>query len=162
MTLEYLHSILHYNPDTGVFTWKVDRNSRVKVGSIAGTTDKDGYRIHIIDGKSYKAHRLAWLYMTGKPPSHIIDHKNLNPSDNSWKNLREATDSQSQANKRVGKNNKTGYKGVSYSSRDGVYIAHIRHNKKVIHLGTFRCPKAAYEVYCDHARKYHGEYARTQ
>jgi len=60
LTEESLKQHLHYNPDTGVFTWVLPRARRVKIGDIAGNTNNRGYlRISIYD-RSYLAHRLPF------------------------------------------------------------------------------------------------------
>ena len=61
---------------------------------IAGSVTGVGYRQIQIDGIFYYASRLAWFYMTKEWPEFIVDHENENKEDNSWDNLREATDSQ--------------------------------------------------------------------
>ena len=87
-TLNYLRSILTYDPETGIFTNRVQRGLRGDIGKPTGSYDKDGYVILQINGKKYKAHRVAWLWMTGEWPEHEIDHKDGQPWNNVWLNLR--------------------------------------------------------------------------
>ena len=97
LTVERLRELLSYDPATGKFLWRVGRQC-MRAGAVAGATEVQGYRVIKIDGKIYKAHRLAWLYVTGEWPPEEIDHKNTDPQDNVWSNLRLATHSQNQAN----------------------------------------------------------------
>jgi citrate synthase len=90
LTAEELRRVLHYDPDTGIFTWKVTLSNRNPAGKKAGCIDHYGYIMMSIHGKRYKAHRLAWLYMTGAWPTNQIDHKFNNRSDNRFSELREA------------------------------------------------------------------------
>lgn len=92
-----------------------------------------------------------------------VDHINGDGLDNRKENLRIATNSQNQANKKVSKNNKTGLKGVSPIYTKGYfcgYKAQISHQNKVIYLGCFPTPEDAHEVYKQAAKKYHGEFAK--
>lgn len=102
LTAERLRAVLEYNPATGDFTRLIDcggRGTKSRVGSVAGRPHHRDGRIDImIDRKSYAAHRLAFLWMTGKWPSRVVDHINRNPSDNRWSNLRPATISQNNTN----------------------------------------------------------------
>ena len=76
---------LHYDPDTGIFTWlKMSRQPK-RLGSVAGGRC-DGYIQIYLDGLIYRAHRLAWLYMTGEWPVGYLDHKNGVRDDNRWCN----------------------------------------------------------------------------
>jgi len=108
ITQQELKELLHYNPETGIFTRKTKVNRNKVIGSIAGTTDFHGYVAIAIDGKKYKAHRLAWLYMYGKFPDNCIDHINNITTDNRIVNLRDATLSQNQCNKKINVNNSSG------------------------------------------------------
>ena len=113
LTAERLREVLDYGPDTGVFTWKIRTNSRVKVGDVAGALRPDGYIQISIDGRLHRAHRLAWLYVTGESPPDQIDHINGVRDDNRIANLRLATSAENKQNLRRAKSrNKTGFLGV--------------------------------------------------
>ena len=90
VTQERLKELLDYDPDTGLFTWKVRRSRSALVGSIAGRVDKEGYICIKVDQKNYYGHRLAMLWMTGEWPSDEVDHINRIRSDNRYGNLRNA------------------------------------------------------------------------
>ena len=87
ITQEELKELLRYNPDTGVFTWVKPVSKRIKVGTIAGS-DSHGLTIIVINKKRYRAHRLAWLYMTGEWPTYDIKFVNEQQDDLSWNNLK--------------------------------------------------------------------------
>jgi hypothetical protein len=104
LTQERLQEVLEYNPDTGIFVWKINKGSRARKGQIAGCADKKvgNKPVYIgirIDGKLYDAQRLAFLYMNGEFPKLLVDHKNRNGLDNRWENLKEVTYSESNKNK---------------------------------------------------------------
>src|ERR1700719_1662744 len=101
-----LRELLSYDPETGVFRWLVRKRQNVKAGDVAGSFDGCGYCKISIDRRAYKAHRLAWLYMTGEWPPAEIDHINMNRADNRFANLRLATRHQNMANQRLYANNK--------------------------------------------------------
>ena len=115
LTQELLKEHLHYNQDTGVFTWVKPIANSLQVGDLAGCYDGDGYRIISLYNKPYKAHRLAFLYMEGVlPPEDIdVDHIDRIASNNAWNNLRLATRSQNQFNS-VTKTGISGIKGVTF------------------------------------------------
>lgn len=154
-----LKEALHYNTETGDFTWLVSTSNRVRVGQIAGNATGHEYHRIRIDGGLYYAHRLAVLYVTGEWPSNKVDHKNINKKNNGWHNLREATNQQNSANTPVSKNNGVGLKGVS---RDGKrYRAHITVDGKYTHLGSFVDPKDAHAAYVKAANDNFNSFARS-
>lgn len=148
LTSDRLRDVLHYNPDTGVFTWKVDNGRMGKAGCEAG--GKLGkYRGIAIDGVRFQAHRLAWFYVNGRwPEKGCIDHGNGNELDNKKSNLREATNGENMQNQTVAhKNNKTGLLGAHFQSKTGRYVATIRTNGVVRTIGSFNTAEDAHEAY---------------
>lgn len=108
---EQLLSFLHYNPDTGDFTWLVSTAQRVKVGDIAGGYTH-GYKRIVLCGQNYAAHRLAFLYMTGSFPPEQVDHINGVRDDNRWSNLRAVSQGTNLKNQAMKSNNTVGVSGV--------------------------------------------------
>lgn len=158
LTYERLREQLTYNPETGEFRWAV-RKQKVKLGSVAGKVKKSGYIEIRLDLLSYQAHRLAWLYMTGKWPLGDIDHINRNPGDNRFENLREASRSQNLCNVGALATSATGVRGVDLHKASGKYRARIRANGKRIELGLFTTLGEAKEAYAVARNAHHGEFA---
>jgi len=132
LTQERLKELLHYNPDTGAFTWRV-RRRRIPAGSPAGCISGTGYVTMRVDGYQYLAHRLAWLYMEGYLPENTVDHENCVYGDNRWINLREATNQCQMRNRGVFTCNTSTIKGVWWSERKKrwrvqIGIAHMPHH----------------------------------
>lgn len=158
LTQERLKSVLSYNPETGVFTW-IEPIGRAVVGARAGGINAAGYRTIGVFGKRYRSNRLAFFWMTGVWPQHIIDHHDRNTENDRWENLREATPSQNNANQKARVGKKCRLKGV-FPGPKGVFYSQIATNNRSTHLGTFRCPAAAYFAYIVAADKLYGEFAR--
>lgn len=159
--LSELKELICYDYETGIFTYKKSRG-KLKVGSVAGSLRKDGYLQIKFNKKSYLSHRLAWFYVYGYFPKNEIDHINGNKEDNRILNLRECTRQENEYNKTLRKDNKTGYKGVSYRQDVKKYVASIRVNKIKKYLGFFDNEKEAYVAYINAARKYHGEFLKCE
>jgi hypothetical protein len=98
--------------------------------------------------------------MYGSFPSYEIDHENGIKDDNRIANLRDATHSDNQRNQGMYRNNKTGYKGVHWASRQRKYVAQCSVNGREHNLGLFETPELAYQAYCDFAATHHGEFFR--
>ena len=137
LTQEYLRDVLDYQPETGVFTWKISPNKRIRVGDATGTSLSSGYRRVRVLGTSYRAHRLAWFYVHGEWPPEQIDHINGVRDDNRIKNLRCATYTENQKNKRRGKNNTSGVVGVSWNKQRQKWHVVIKVNRQDIFLGLY-------------------------
>jgi hypothetical protein len=161
LTAERLRNLLHYDPHTGQFTWLAKARGGVTVGYVTGYRSKRGDIVITVDYVQRKAHRLAWLYMTGEWPKEDIDHKNGNSADNRWVNLREATVSQNLANQRIRSNNTSGFKGVTWDKAKRKWAAQIRVKGRHIHIGRFASAEEAHSAYCDAAKRHFGEFARA-
>lgn len=146
ITQKILKEILTYHPETGVFTWRIGR-PKAAAGSVAGCLNWKGYWVIGVNGKRYRAHRLAWLYTYGEMPKSTIDHINHNKLDNRIKNLREVTNAQNHKNMGMQKNNKTGFRGVSYAKDRGKFVARIKDGDIYRCLGYFNCATAAAIAY---------------
>jgi hypothetical protein len=137
ITHQELIQIIKYDIDTGLFTWKKFRGGSAKKNTLAGTIDKEGYRVIKINCKIYKAHRLAWFYTYGVFPTKDLDHINQIKNDNRIINLREVTNSQNHQNRGVNKNNSSGHKGVYWNNFHNKWQTNIGLNGKLQHIGYF-------------------------
>lgn len=144
ITQDYLKSLITYNPDTGLFTHTKSRGGYV-AGAIAGGKTKLGYWRISIDSKLYLAHRLAFLYMTGELPQGNVDHKDGDPANNVWSNLRLCTQAQNVHNQ---KGHGQYYKNVYFTNggRNKPYNVKIEHNRVVRSYGYYATPEEANEV----------------
>jgi hypothetical protein len=134
-------------------------NNGLQAGSIVGSKDKDGYLKTLIKRKPYRVHRLVWIMHYGYEPK-ILDHINGIPDDNRIENLREATLSQNNLNRRMHKRNTTGYKGVSWIAPRQLYRASLC-IKGIKHVfGHYKTAEEAYEVYCKEVHIRCGEFGR--
>jgi len=162
LTAERLRELLHYDPETGVFTRACDslggHGTQViaRKGDIAGgICSKWGYRKISVAGHSYRANRLAWLYVTGRWPEGQIDHWNGIRSDDRFDNLRDVSQAVNLQNRRTASPQSiSGILGVS-PSKKGRWRAQISINNRNRFLGDFDNPQAAHEAYLTAKRKLH-------
>lgn len=150
LTAELLRSLLHYDPQTGVFT-------RIPSGRKVGTISVRGAVVINLLRRSFYAHRLAWLYVHGQWPVDEIDHISGDQTQNMIRNLREATRGQNAQNKRAAskKNKSSGMLGVTWAIHANKWKAQIAVNYKTYHLGYFTDPKEAHHAYVLAKRKLH-------
>jgi len=142
LTQARLKELLHYDADTGIFTWAKKPSNRILIGSIAGS-NKGKYLYIRINKTDHLAHRLAWLYVNGHQPKHQIDHINHDSKDNRIYNLRDVTQSANMQNSSMHKRNTSGVTGVAFIRSRGVWEAKITANRKFKFLGYFNCITAA-------------------
>jgi hypothetical protein len=160
LTQARLKELLHYDPETGVFTWLIAQ-SKYKPGDVAGTKFGYGYLAVRFDGKQFLLHRLAWLYVTGSFAPEI-DHRNGNGigKDNRFENLRDCSHRQNSWNTKLKTTNTSGHKGVHWCKNRGMWTASIRGSGKRTNLGYFNFAEDASEAYKAKAKELHGEFYR--
>ena len=165
LSADEVRSAVDYDPETGVMTWRYihSRNSKAnirRIGTPVGTKCKKTNRIVVrLYGRIYKVHRLAWIWMTGEWPEDFIDHINRDPSDNSWSNLRIASNSENQSNRTAPSDNKSGHKGVHWHKNTSKWIVQIQRDGKQITVGRFDDVDAAGAAYQSAARTLFGQFA---
>lgn len=156
ITQQFLKSVLDYDPETGLFTWIKHMHRK---GKVAGSSNGNGHIQICFKGKMYLAHRLAFLYMTGKFPERIVDHINRDRSDNSWRNLRESDLSQNCCNIKKRKDNTSGHRGVFWRKDSQKWRVIVAKNKRRMYLGDYEDLELASLVAQEARAKYHGEFA---
>ena len=155
---------LDYIPSTGAFWWKERPGNAwwnaTHAGKSAGSLSGSGYIYINVHRLPYRAHRLAWMWMTGKWPETEIDHIDGNPSNNAWRNLREASRNENSRNRHIQRNNSTGTRGVSYNNRRDQWIVRVMVNRHSHFGGWFHDLEGAMRVRNELARRLHGKFAR--
>ena len=134
-----LREVLDYDPDTGIFTWKVRVSTHCRPGDEAGSPHARGYVVIGLDRCVYLAHRLAWFYVHGEWPEAEIDHRNGVRTDNRLSNLRLATSTQNKQNRRNARGT-TPFRG-RWKAQIGLG------NKVTKYLGMFDTEEEAHQAY---------------
>jgi hypothetical protein len=159
ITQERLRELVKYDEVTGLFTWNKQRPKCV-IGCVAGRIGVYGYIQIRIEGKTYTAHRLAFLYVTGSFPVNQVDHINGVKNDNRWSNLRAATHYQNQCNRLPQGNNTSGVPGVYFERSVNKWTAAVKANGKLHFLGRFSNKEDAVHAVRVARPKLHGDFAR--
>lgn len=113
-----------------------------------GRSNNTGYNVYM--------HNLVIKPSEGK----MIDHINGYGLDNRKGNLRECTLKENVRNRKRDKDNKSGYKGVSWVEISKKWRARITYEGKQIQLGYYEDKRDAAQAYNKAALKYYGEFAR--
>lgn len=154
---EELKQYYKYLPDTGELILIKSRCNADKqklnkpIGSLGGPERRRTWVVKH-KGKSYYISRIAWLLMTGKDPGLLlVEHKNRNPKDNRWENLRLATEAENNYNKIF----------VGYSQRKdtGLYRVRVTLDKKRITVGNFKTEEEAKKAAQDARKLFYREFA---
>lgn len=154
LTHQRLKEVLSYDPESGHFFWLNPASNRVRRGDCAGTLGLNGYIYIGVDGKRYLAHRLAMFYMEGCMPADMVDHINGISTDNRNCNLRHASVTVNNENRRGAQaNNSIGVLGVSPSR--GKFKAQIQVSGNNLFLGRFSTIESAQAAYIEARRALH-------
>jgi HNH endonuclease len=156
ITAERVRELLHFEPETGVLIWRARSAtaSRVRIGCAAGGLRKDGYRVIEIDGRGYRAHRIAWLLVHGTWPSVEIDHVNGMRDDNRIANLRDVSKSVNKQNVRRARAD-SGHGFIGATRTRGRWQSVITVDGKRVHLGMFARGEDASAAYLAAKRRLH-------
>ncbi len=152
LTHARLRELLHYQPETGVFT-NLHKRGRLGAGMRAGSMDREGYRVINVDKRRYRAGRLAWFWVHGEWPQQQIDHIDGNHDNDAIANLRDAEP-------RINAQNKHGATRISKTGKLGVYrngsgfMAQASIGGRAVYLGTYRSAEEAERV-AKQARRAH-------
>ncbi len=156
----YYREIFEYIEETGDLVWRhrEDRSSQWNgryAGKVAGSkmycTTGGPYIVVNVANNPTLAHRIIWIYLYGYVPDKL-DHWDGNGLNNRRNNIREATQSENQANNHLMR------RGVE--QRGNSFRARIKVDGAIIQLGSYRTYEQAQAVYNEAADKYYGEYAR--
>ena len=137
LTQKRLKEVLNYNPVTGVWRrLKALSNSVKNIKIVGGICKTHGYRRMSIDGVRYRSNRLAWMYMEGYFPEHVVDHKDKIRHNDKWDNLRAITQQCNMKNCKISVASKTDITGVNIH-KNGKFFTYININGTKKHLGYF-------------------------
>lgn len=143
----------------GILYRKVSLSPRTKVGDLAGFKKDTGYIYASVNGSVVGVHRIIYLMHFGYLPK-MVDHIDMNRSNNCISNLREATHAENQRNTTLKRSNTSGIKGVSWCKAMKNWTAQICVNRRTINLGFYGDKEFARSIVESARQKFHGEFAR--
>jgi hypothetical protein len=152
LTQQRLQQVLHYEPGTGTFRWRMQEDLDCRAGGIAGCSMRSAYWCIHVDGRSYRAHQLAWLYMTGEWGRPLIAHRDGDPFNNRWRNLRLANCLECAAPRLRRPSSRSRCSGITLDRLSGQWLANITEGERLYSLGRFPTHEAAHEAYAIAAR----------
>lgn len=116
---------------------------------------KSGYAVRSVLNKTIRMHRL----ILNIPKGFQTDHINMDKLDNREANLRIATPQQNSYNKGKYKNNKSGHRGIYFSSRLNKWVTQLRINGERVYCAYFSSKEEAIKNYVSVAKQYFKEFA---
>lgn len=149
VTADELRARFSYDPETGLFTSR-------KTGAVVGRRFEYGYIMICIRRRAVRAHRMAWLYVTGSMPKGEIDHIDGTRDNNRFANLRDVPNIVNQQNiVRAMRTSTSRVLGAFYDKQTGRYRSTIRINGRNKHLGRFATAEEAHAAYVAAKRAHH-------
>jgi hypothetical protein len=152
LTQARLQEMLHYDPGTGEFRWRAHVCPNGRAGEVAGCPMRSDYWTIHIDGRNYRAHQLAWLYMKGEWGRPLIAHRDGDPFNNRWRNLGLVDRANNAADRPRPRRDVSGFKAVAFDRRSGNWTAQIDKAGRGYFIGRYPTVQAAHEAYAMAAR----------
>ena len=141
--LDILPSLFRYEPESGTLYQKTGKSLDREITNL----DDNGFLctpITINNNRSiYMAHDIVWAIVYGKWPEEPIIHADGININNKIENLIETGAyfckkiAEAKIEGKEEKNDTKGINGVSFQKARGKYIAYLRHNSKLVYLGSF-------------------------
>ena len=141
---------------------KYDELMRIKWWAQRSGLKKELYAVHKVrlpDGRRATEGMHRFLLGLNLDDPRDGDHENGNTLDYRIENLRAAERIDNARNHVLSRKNTSGFCGV-YDMGTGYYVASIRVNRKLIHLGHCSTKKAAHSLRLEAEKKYFGEFRR--
>ena len=155
LTKDYLHQIFEYKD--GNLYWKINKGV-AKTGDITGCFSPSGYLNTTINRKTYRTHRLIFMWHYGFFPEEI-DHEDGNSLNNRIENLRPANRGENCRNRTLTNKNKSGIKGVSWCKDRNKWRVQLQINGKKLNFGDYNDIDYAKFIADAMRYKYHKEFA---
>ena len=152
---ETVKKLFYYDAESGMLIWRFGNGRNVKPWQEVKAKNVHGYYTAKIHGKSYLAHRLAWLYVHGSFPNKYIDHKNRIRNDNRLCNLRDVNTTDNAQNISLPNHNTSGQIGVSWIKSHNCWTVFVKVNKKNKWLGYYKNLDDAITVRKEGERQYY-------
>jgi hypothetical protein len=118
------------------------------------------YRVFRENGE-YSGYESLHRVLTRCPAGLMVDHINGDTLDNRPENLRICSHAENMRNRKIHKNNRSGFKGVYFAKDRNKWRAQIRSAGKKFTLGYFSSPEAAHKEYVKAAAAHHGDFSRA-
>lgn len=164
-TADELLRLFSYDEESGLLTRLTPHGPKgreLPAGSVVTGGEKSrDVRVRVF-GIRYKVHQIVWCIKTGTWPTTHIDHRDLNPKNNRWDNLRSASRMENSANSHRRRGNQSGFKGVIWDGSSNRWKAQLRTGGRNYNLGRYACPEEAHAAYCRAAVEQFGEFARFE
>lgn len=138
---EEIRKHINYDSNTGEISWAIGRRG-VRKDHVIKTDNGTDYIRFMYKGKLYYAHRVVfWLHHGFLPEN--VDHINGDRKDNRIENLREASKSENQWNRKKCKRNTSGVKGAVWKKDRQVWHCQVTYKNKSHFVGLFKCLDSA-------------------
>jgi len=141
LPLDYLKTVLNYDPVAGAIAWKTRPSKKIRQGDVAGYVNYQKYCAVKINGKTYPTHRIIWAFEHGIWPKASLQHIDGNKLNNHISNLKEFVKIQHQKpTDRTGR-----LPGTTFHKKTGKWQAAITINGQQKYLGLFLTELEAHE-----------------